>query len=79
MATVFYLYWDESDPGDPSSSKLRRAVYSSLEDAKAQAAADVDHGRHVVCIERAKKPLGLSERVVGQRNVVEFERGEIVG
>lgn len=74
----YYLYWDESSP-ESSGSKLRRSVFGSLSEAKAQAAADVEHGRNVVCIEKAKGPLGLSERVEGGRNVVVFERGEIVG
>ena len=72
----YYLYWDE---GSELEAKLRRAVYVSLEAAQAQADADRAHGRNVVCIEKAKKPLGLHERVEAGRNVVTFDRGEIVG
>lgn len=36
---LYYLYWDESAEGD--GSKLFRSTYSTLEEAKAQAEADM--------------------------------------
>lgn len=48
---MFALYWDESAADDPSYEKVRRAIYASLEDAVAQAEADMEHGKRVVCIE----------------------------
>jgi hypothetical protein len=75
---LYYLYWDESDGADPNTSKLRRSVHDTLEGAKAQAEADMAHGRNVIGIEEAKKPLGVSEVVVDGRNVVTFDRGSAV-
>jgi len=38
---MFVLYWDESDPNEPSSLKLRRALYNTFEEAKLQADYDL--------------------------------------
>lgn len=37
----FYLYWDDSDPNNPSYLKLRRATYATLAEAKGQAEHDL--------------------------------------
>ena len=36
---MFALYWDESDPDVPET-KIRRAIYTTLDEAKAQATHD---------------------------------------
>ncbi len=38
---VYALYWDESDEHDSSYEKVRRAVYATLEEARAQAIHDL--------------------------------------
>lgn len=38
---MFALYWDESDEWDDSVEKVRRAIYSSKEDAVAQGTHDL--------------------------------------
>jgi hypothetical protein len=73
-----YLYWDESDAADPNTEKLRRAIFDSVEEAQAQAEADLAHGRNLVCIETSDVPLGLTEVAASGVNVVTFERGFVV-
>lgn len=67
----YYLYWDASAEDDPSRTKLYRATYESLEDAKSQAEADIEHGKRVVCIEKSKELLGGA-------SAANIQRGESV-
>lgn len=54
MAKLVYLVRDLREPGDEAGPKLVRAAHSSLEEAKAQAASDLAHGRAIVSIEDGK-------------------------
>lgn len=38
---MYALYWDESDPWDDSYEKIRRALYSTLDEAVAQGTHDL--------------------------------------
>ena len=68
---IYYLYWDMSDENDDSYTKLVRARYASLSDAKAQAVSYIEQGYRVVCIEKSKGRLGGASRET-------WERGEEV-
>lgn len=64
----FYLYWDESASQD--GSKLCRALFSSLKEAKAQAEHDIEYGKVVLGIEESDKELGGRHRSALERGVM---------
>jgi hypothetical protein len=52
---LYALYWDDSAEDDPSYEKVHRAIYATQEEALAQAEADIEHGKRVLCIEQIEK------------------------
>lgn len=68
---MFYLYRDLSDERNASYTKLVRAPYATLAEAKAQAEHDMAQGYRVVCIEESDEELGGNHHS-------SLERGKVV-
>lgn len=54
---MFFLYWNDKDPrydvldGVRIQDKIVKARYNTLEEAKAQAEHDIEHGKRILRIE----------------------------
>lgn len=73
---MHYLYWDMSDEREPSYTKIVRARYNTLKEAREQANSMIKQGYRVVCIEESKKKLGGGSRAKLERGKEVWKPGK---